>query len=242
MTYAKRNDGPGLLHHVTARVNWRAWLLDDDGSKYLLARLIREAAEEFGLDVLAAVLMSNHMHLVVRSPPSELYRHLTARRTSNRHYRPWPDGHQKSTVIAQFMRAVRHRMSVRRHEELELSGRFWEGRYDARPIEDAKSLAVRIAYDHRNPVKESMVERPEDFPWSTAAAWRTGVKGSLPILIRQPLPFGLTREGLRSEVLRYHGDPRLDEMDDALRERFARPGPISEEDWRELFDEYGIEF
>jgi len=242
MRNAQRDDGPGVLHHVTARVNWRAWLLDDDQVKRYLARLIREAAEQFGIDVLAAVLMSNHIHLVVRSPEGALYAHLTSRRTSNRHSRAWPRGHQKSTVIAQFMRSIRHRVSLRLHHETGLSGRFWEGRYDARPIEDARSLSIRMAYDHRNPVKANMVDRPEDYTWSTEATWLTEVEGPLPVLLRKPLPFGLTRERLRSEVLRYQGDERLDEMDEGLRELFSRPGPVSDDDWRKLFDKYGADF
>lgn len=236
MSHRIRIDGPGLLHHVTARVNWRAWHLEDDRAKHYLARLIRGAAEEFGVDIYAVVLMSNHLHTVVRSPPEELYRHHTTRRMPNRHYRPWPKGHQKSTLIAQFMRSIRQKMSRRRQKELGLSGKFWEGRYDARPIEDRTSLVVRIAYDHRNPVKAGMVSRPEHYPWSTAETWRTGAITRLPVLIRQPLPFGLTHDDLRQDLLRYQDDDRLDRMGKDLDAIWSLSGPISIETWAELLD------
>lgn len=240
MSYQIRSDGPGLLHHITARVNWREWHLEDVCAKQCLAQLIREAAEEFGVDVLAAVLMSNHMHLVIRSAPAPLYRHLTTRRMPNRHYLRWPKGHQKSTVIAQFMRSVRQRMSLRRQKELNLSGRFWEGRYNAKPIEDATSLTIRIAYDHRNPVKQGMVVQPEDFRWSTAETWRTGAITPLPVLIRQPLPFGLTYETLRCDVLRYQDEEALDLMGGDLETLWSRPGPIPSEHWADLFRSHGM--
>jgi putative transposase len=238
--YQLRNDGPGLLHHVTARVNWRAWHLDDDRAKQFLARLIQEAADTFGIDVLAAVLLSNHMHLSLRSPPKLLYVRHTSRRMPNRHYRPWPKGHQKSTVVAQFMRSVRHRMSLRRQGELGLSGRFWEGRYDTKPIEDRMSLVVRIAYDHRNPVKAGMVSRPEQYLWSTARTWSSGEVTPLPVLIRQPLPFGLTIEELRDAVLRYQGDERLDSMSKQLQTLWSCPGPVPDETWARLFGDHGF--
>ena len=237
--YWLRVDGPGLLHHVTARVNWRAWHLDDDRAKELLAQLIQEAAHMFGIEVYGAVLMSNHLHLSVRSPPEALYRHHTSRRTSNRHYRPWPRGHQKSTVLAQFMRFIRQRMSVRRQKELGLSGRFWEGRYDARPIEDRTSLIVRIAYDHRNPVVAGMVRRPEQYRWSTARTWQSGEVTPFPLRIHQPVPFGLTFDELRDAVLRHQNDERLDTMREQLDVLWSCPGAVPDEAWSRLFRDRG---
>jgi len=231
-----RRDGPGFVHHITARVNWRAWLLEEDQTKRGLSQLIRDAAVKFDVEVFAAVLMSNHVHIVVRSPPEPTYTGLTSRRTSNRHTRPWPAGHQKATVIAQFMRHIRHRMSLLRQRELGLSGRFWEGDYDAKPITDAKSLAVRIAYDHRNPVQAKVVHRPEEYPWSTAATWLDGLDGPLPVTLHRPLPFELTIEGLRAEVLRLQSDTRLDALSEALRALFAKTEPVPDNAWGDLFN------
>jgi len=60
MSHKKRLDGPGLVHQITARVNWRDWHFADDSAKRNLARLIREAAEESGVDVLAARTLLPH--------------------------------------------------------------------------------------------------------------------------------------------------------------------------------------
>lgn len=239
MSHQIRIDRPGLLQHLSANVNWGAWHIEEAGAKRCLAQLIGETAEAFGVDIFAAVLMSNHMHLVLRSPPELIYKLHTSRRMPNRHYRPWPKGHQKSTVIAQFMRSVCHRMSLRRQRELGVSGRFWRGRYDAKLILDATSLIVRMAYDHRNPVKQGMVERPEQFAWSTAATWRSGEFTALPVLIRQPLPFGLTHDELRRRLLRFQNSKVLDHLDDDLKAMWSRPGPIPTETWAELLRKHG---
>lgn len=211
MGHLHRIDGPNRLFHITARVNWRVWHLEDDRAKQALARLLSDESVAFSIRLLAAVLMSNHFHLVVQSPPEPAFRRLTGRRTPCRHFRPYRAHHQKSSVIAQFMRSVRHTMSVRRQNELELSGRFWEGAYDARIIHDPLSLVVRIAYDHRNPVKEGMVGRAEDYRWSSARQWVTGEAGEIPVALHEPLPFGLSSEDLRSSVLEYQAARTLDE-------------------------------
>jgi len=220
-----RYDAPDQTHHVTARVNWRAWHLAEDDAKASAARLLKNSAEAFGMAILGGVLMSNHLHLVVQSPPPELYRQLTGRRTPCRHLRAWPKHHQKSTVIAQFMRAFRHPISADRQKELELSGRFWEGEYDARPVLDELSLVVRIAYDHRNPVKAALVARAEDYRWRSASAWATGVVGAFPVTLDRTPPFGSERVSLRAEVLRYQCDSRLDEVGDDLARIFGGRSP-----------------
>ena len=81
MRYHERNDGPGQIFHVSARVNWRTWHLSDDDTKLSLCELLGQSAEAFGVQIYGGVLMDNHLHAVLQSPPDELYRQLTGRRT-----------------------------------------------------------------------------------------------------------------------------------------------------------------
>ena len=143
-------------------------------------------------------------------------------RTGCRHFRPWPKHHQNSSVIAQYMRTVRRKLSVRRQNALGLSGRFWESRYDARIVSDPFSLVVRIAYDHRNPVKQSLVPRPEAYTWSTANEWATGEEGDIPICLQGPLPFGLSFDSLRRSVIHYQQSKALDDCGEEI-EKFLPP-------------------
>jgi len=239
VNHNRRSDGPGRIFHVTARVNWQAWLFDDHATKVLLAELIREAAERFGVTILAGVLMSNHIHLVVQSPPPALFHQLTGRRTSCGHFREWPDGHPNACVLSQFMRRFRHRMSILRQSELGLTGRFWDSDFNAQPVIDTLSLVVRIAYDHRNPVKAGMVQRPEDYVWSSAAEWATGCKGLMPISLGSTLPFGLSKAELREQVLRYQ-QPALDGLGDELADVFRLPPVESAAALRKLLEEHDL--
>ena len=193
------------------------------------------------MDVLAGVLMSNHLHLVVRSPAERLYRRLTSRYTACRHYRPLPAGHQKSTVIAQFMRSVRQRMTIGRQAELGLAGRFWEGRYSAKPIQDPTSLIVKMAYDHRNPVQQGMVAVPEEYAWSTASTWSNGTSSELEVIVHHSLPFELDHGTLRRRLLGIQGLEALDAMGRRIDELIARFEPITEAEWWELFRGHGVD-
>ena len=207
----RRRDGPGRIFHITARVNWRVWHLLEEKARRLLARLIREQALAFDVAVLAYVFMANHFHLVTVSPEPKLYRAHTSRRTACRHRQPFPRGHQNASVVSQFMREVRRTMSKLRQHDLGLTGKFWEGDYDARLVESPESLLVRIAYDHRNPVKAGIVERPEDYLWSSARTWRSGEPGPIPLSLDSK-PLGLGREELVESVLRFEGWEDLDEF------------------------------
>ena len=235
----RRDDGPGHIFHATSRVNWQEWHFDEDAPKALLAELIREAAERFGVTVLAGVLMSNHIHLVVQSPPPALFRQLTGRVTSCRHFREWPDGHANASVLSQFMRRIRHRMSILRQSELGLTGHFWDSPFHAAPVIDTLSLVVRIAYDHRNPVKANMVQEPEDYAWSSAAEWATGTKGRMPISLDSTLPFGLSKAELRERVFRFQ-QPALDLLGDELAEVFQMPPEESAAALRTLLEDRGL--
>jgi hypothetical protein len=198
--------------HLTAPVNWHFWHLDDERARGQLARVIQEESAAFDVALLAYALMANHFHLVTMSPDAEQYRKHTSRRTPGRHFRPWPKGHQNASVISQFMREVRRKVSKLRHRDLQLSGRFWEGDYDSRPVGWPESLIARIAYDHRNPVKAKIVERAEDYYWSSARSWRFGERGPIPIDL-DARPLGLSREELVEQVLHFE---RCKELDDCL--------------------------
>jgi REP element-mobilizing transposase RayT len=240
MSHLRRKDAPDRVFHITSRVNWSAWHLDDEHAKRELARLLTEAADTFSVALLAAVFMANHFHAVVQSPLPDRYCRLTGRRTGCRHFRPWPKHHQNSSVIAQYMRTVRRKLSVRRQNALGLSGRFWESRYDARIVSDPFSLVVRIAYDHRNPVKQSLVPRPEAYTWSTANEWATGEEGDIPICLQGPLPFGLSFDSLRRSVIHYQQSKALDDCGEEIEKFLASGEEASPDALRALLEEHGV--
>lgn len=216
MRNTHREDAPDTVWHVGSRVNWRAWHLETEEAFRVFVDCLARAIARFGMDLLAFVLMSNHYHAVLRSPAQALYRRLTGRRTKCRHYRPYPPWHEKSTVIGQCIQHFKLGVAKRMQRSLGLDGHFWDGKHFRKRVDDADMLVIVMAYDHRNPVREAMVARPEDYPRSSAAWWCGGDPAALPLCRRTDLPFGLSRESLRTELLRFQSDKRLDDVMEVL--------------------------
>ena len=235
-----RDDAPGAVFHVTGRVNWQVWHLKTPARAHVFFSTLEKYAALFSMVVLAVVLMSNHYHFVLISPYEERFRELTGRRTSCRHFRRWPEGHPKSSVLSQVMRRVLYVVSRKIQEELGVTGRFWQGTYHATRLHSAAELVVRIAYDHRNPVRAGMTLRPEDYPLSSAAWWAGAGPAPIPIVANTRLPFDLSLDELRADVARYQADRRLDDAIMALRKRDIDWRNFDNEELRQWLRESGL--
>ncbi len=132
---------PGLPHHATQRGVRAMDIFDDDEDRKLYLSLMREQGERFGVRFLAWCLMSNHVHLVVvpESEPS-LGRGIG-------------EAHKLYTRAKNFCAGVR--------------GYLFQGRFGSCVL-DEKHLFAAARYVDLNPVAAGMVERPEDYAWSSA--------------------------------------------------------------------------
>jgi REP element-mobilizing transposase RayT len=60
---------------------------------------------------------------------------------------------------------------------LGLKGPFWYHEYYDRFIRDQRHFDNAVRYIHENPVKAGLVEKPEDWPFSSARFWQRGEEG-----------------------------------------------------------------
>src|SRR6185437_12368516 len=128
------------IYHVMARGNARQDIVhDDDDRRRLLADLER-AVTRSGWLVLGFVVMSNHLHLLVRTPRPNLARGMQAFFSA---YAAW---------------AARRRRRP---------GHLFQGRYKAEMIEDEGYYWTVSRYIHLNPVRAGLVARPESWEWSS---------------------------------------------------------------------------
>ena len=137
----------GLPHHVTQRGNYRqeVFVNDYDREKYLV--WFNECSSKYGLSVLAYCLMSNHVHFVAV-----------------------PDNED---AMAKTLNTAHMHYSQYFNDKLEQKGHLWQGRYYSCVLDEPHFL-LAARYVERNPVRAGLVEKPWQWPWSSAGAHVTG--------------------------------------------------------------------
>ena len=148
---------PRAPHHITQRGNRReqVFFTDEDRRAYLA--WLKDYAEEYGVDIVAYCLMTNHIHLIA-VPASE-------------------DGLEK--VLKPLHMRYAQRVNRARHWK----GHVWQGRYFSSAL-DEDYLWAAVRYVERNPVRAKMVRKAENYRWSSASA-HCGLKAD-PLLTRKP--------------------------------------------------------
>ena len=154
---------PGHPHHVTQRGNGRARTFFGDADYALYRDLLAEHCRAAGVEVWAWCLMPNHVHLILVPPVADGLRHALAR------------VHRRYAGIIQARR--------------KRSGHFWQGRFGAVAMGD-EHLAAALRYVSLNPVRARLVERAQDWRWSSTSAHvrgkHDGVTALAPIRDRFP--------------------------------------------------------
>ena len=131
----------GYPYHVIQRGNrnQRVFIKEGDKAKYL--HILKMQSDLFGLEVWAYCLMDNHIHLVVMPK-------------------------HKGTLTECISET--HRLYTRAINFREgWSGHLWQGRFMSYPM-DENYLWTAVRYVERNPVRAGMVDKAEDYKWSSA--------------------------------------------------------------------------
>ena len=132
---------PEIPHHITHRGNRRQLVFFSDSDKSLYLRFLMENSKNTGLRYLAYCLMDNHIHLIM-IPKDKDEITATLRET-----------HRKYTTIINMREKWK--------------GHLWQGRFGSCPL-DERHLYMAVRYIERNPVRAGIVNKAEDFPWSSA--------------------------------------------------------------------------
>jgi len=143
---------PGLPYHVTQRGNRRAQTVFEDGDYALYRDLLAEAAVKAEAEIWCYCLMPNHVHVIVVPSDEDGLR------------RTFAFAHRRYTG---FINA-RHRWT----------GHLWQGRFGA-VVMDEPHLAHAMRYVSLNPVRARLVDRVEDWRWSSVGAHFAAIDDAL---------------------------------------------------------------
>ncbi|QDS93090.1 hypothetical protein FF011L_18450 [Roseimaritima multifibrata] len=156
---------------------------------------LEELAAAFGIECLTYAVMSNHLHLVLRSRPDVVTKWSdieVAKRWLKIYPGPKPrSGKPKVSLedkakqlagdskriaelrirlsnISWWMRSVSENISRRSNLEDEVTGHFWEGRFKATVLLDEASVLACACYVDLNPIRAAMAESIENSSYTGA--------------------------------------------------------------------------
>jgi putative transposase len=94
----------------------------------------------------------------------------------------------KEVILSKAIQALKLSISVQSKERP-----FWQPRYYDFNVHNEEKTAEKLRYMHRNPVKLGLVEKPEDWAWSSFRHYATGEIGTVEI---ESFWTGARRKGL----------------------------------------------
>jgi putative transposase len=140
------------LHFITFSCYRRQPLLASARAKGLFEQALEQARRVYRFHVTGYVIMPEHVHLLISEPErSTLARPLQA---------------MKQSVARKLIRGRQH---------------FWQARYYDFNVWTKRKRVDKLRYMHRNPVKRGLVEKPEDWSWSSFRHYLTGAEGVVEI-------------------------------------------------------------
>jgi putative transposase len=135
-----RIEYPGAFYHVTSRGNERKRIFSAKADYYQFKDYLKNAQEKYGCRLHCYVLMQNHYHLVIETPEGNL---------------------------SQVMQYLNGSYTGFFNHRTGRSGHLFQGRYKAILVEVDSYLLQLSRYIHLNPVRAGIVEKPQDYPYSS---------------------------------------------------------------------------
>lgn len=133
---------PNYPHHVTQRGTNRTNIFtDDDDRKYFL-QCLKDSAAKTKTKIWVYCLMDNHFHLLLVP--------------------------EKEQGLGKCLHGVTFKYAQYFNQKYKRSGRLWENRFFSCIVDKDEYLWIVARYIERNPVRARIVERAEDWGWSSA--------------------------------------------------------------------------
>jgi len=132
---------PDIPHHIIQRGNRRQQTFFNKDDYLLYKKIMREFCRKHDISVWAYCLMPNHVHMILVPKTEDGIRLAVG------------EAHRRYTSL------------INKREQWK--GHLWQGRFSSYPM-DEKHLIVAARYIEQNPVRAKLVNKAEDWPWSSA--------------------------------------------------------------------------
>ncbi|MCK4627231.1 MAG: transposase [Phycisphaerae bacterium] len=198
-----RIDRGGIAYHVLNRRVGRLPLFEKHEDYVAFEKVLDEAYAKTPMRVISYCLMPNHWHLVL-----------------------WPTRDGQTSRYMQWLTTT-HMRRWHAHHGTRGTGSVYQGRFKSFPIQEDRHFLIVCRYVERNALRANLVERAEDWPWSSLARrrredvespWLVAVK-DWPASPPRNWPAFVNRPGTEAEL-------------DAVRRSVARGAPYGEASWQ----------
>ncbi len=156
----------GLSHFITFSCYRRQQFFNNRHVYDLFPICLERMRKRFQMRVYGYVVMPEHVHILVSEPDKGTLADAI-------HF-----------LKLSFSKRLRSQVSAQKkganlgHEVL---GPFWQKRYYDRNVRDNREFIAALKYIHRNPLKRGLVEKPEDWSWSSYRHYALGELGTVQI-------------------------------------------------------------
>jgi putative transposase len=141
MSRTARASVANVCYHVINRGNGRAPVFHKRADYVRFSEMMQQACERLPLRVVSWCLMPNHFHMVL-----------------------WPHADGDLSRWMQWLMTCHVR---RYHRHYDSSGHVWQGRFKAFPLQQNLHYLSVLRYVEANPLRAGLVERAEDWEWSS---------------------------------------------------------------------------
>ncbi|HKD84476.1 MAG TPA: transposase [Terriglobales bacterium] len=175
----KRYQDTGDLHFITFSCYQRQPFLSTPNACRVFEETLEDVRRWYGLYVKGYVVMPEHVHLLVSEPERsslrvalQMLKQIVSQKLKPKLLASSGMGTGTGAPSSSLQREDGPNARPKR---------FWQVRYYDFNVRTRKKQIEKLRYIHRNPVHRGLVEKPEDWPWSSFLHYATGVEGVVEI-------------------------------------------------------------
>lgn len=135
---------PGAIYHITTRGNRKSNIFMKKLDYIIYLNILKEALEKYKGTLYCYCLMTNHVHLLIQTG---------------------------EIIISQIMKKTNETYAKYFNNNYNLVGHLFQERYGWKIVQGEKYILDASKYIHLNPVKAKIVEKPEEYIWSSYAMY-----------------------------------------------------------------------
>jgi len=161
------------VYHVMSRTALDGYPFGD-AEKDELAKILLKLSHIYFTELLGFCIMGNHFHLLIRMYPES---NFTDEQIKTRYVEFYGDDkfseqkipglRRKWASLSEFVKEIKQSFSRYYNKRHHRRGTLWAERFKSLIVENGESLINCLAYIDLNPIRAALVDRPEDYRWSS---------------------------------------------------------------------------